>query len=99
MLRGLRVDMYGDGAATPAVSAPLGDLFGIGLGRTTAYESALFPNPEGRSFNSVVPMPFRTGTRIVLTNESGEDLRGQPSCDAARDVACGAVLRVLRGSA
>jgi hypothetical protein len=74
MLRSLRIDMYWDGAATPAVSAPLGDFFGIGLGRTTAYESALFSNPEGRSFNSVVPMPFRTGMRIVLTNESGEDL-------------------------
>ena len=74
MLRGLRIDMYWDGAATPAVSAPLGDFFGIGLGRTTAFESALFSDPEGRSFVSVVPMPFRTGMRIVLTNESGADL-------------------------
>ena len=74
MLRGLRLDMYWDGAATPAVSAPLGDFFGIGLGRTTAFQSALFSNPEGRSFNTVVPMPFRTGMRIVLTNESGRDI-------------------------
>lgn len=74
MLRSLRIDMYWDGAETPAVSAPLGDFFGIGLGRTVAFESALFSNPEGRSFNSVVPMPFRTGMRIVLTNESGDDL-------------------------
>jgi hypothetical protein len=74
MLRSLRIDMYWDGAATPAVSAPLGDFFGIGLGRTAVFESALFSNPEGRSFNSVVPMPFRTGMRIVLTNESGSDV-------------------------
>lgn len=74
MLRSLRVDMYWDGAATPAVSAPLGDFFGVGLGRTAAFESALFSNPEGRSFVSVVPMPFRTGMRIVLTNESSDDL-------------------------
>jgi hypothetical protein len=74
MLRSLRIDMYWDGAATPAVSAPLGDFFGVGLGRTATFESALFSNPEGRSFNAVVPMPFRTGMRIVLTNESGTDL-------------------------
>jgi hypothetical protein len=74
MLRSLRLDMYWDGAATPAVSAPLGDFFGVGLGRTAAFESALFSNPEGRSFNSVVPMPFRTGMRIVLTNESDADI-------------------------
>ena len=74
MLRSLRVDIYWDGAATPAVSAPLGDFFGVGLGRTATFESALFSNPEGRSFNAVVPMPFRTGMRIVLTNESGTDV-------------------------
>jgi hypothetical protein len=74
MLRGLRLDIYWDGAARPAVSAPLGDFFGVGLGRMATFQSALFSNPEGRSFNSVVPMPFRTGMRIVLTNESGVDL-------------------------
>ena len=74
MLRGLRIDMYWDGAATPAVSAPLGDFFGLGLGRMVPFQSALFSNPEGRSFNAVVPMPFRTGMRIVMVNESGTDL-------------------------
>jgi hypothetical protein len=74
MLRSLRIDIYWDGAKTPAVSAPVGDFFGIGLGRTTAFDSALFSNPEGRSFNSIVPMPFRTGMKIVMTNESGADL-------------------------
>jgi hypothetical protein len=74
MLRGLRIDMYWDGASTPAVSAPVGDFFGIGLGRTATFESALFSNPEGRSFNALVPMPFRTGMRIVLVNESGRNL-------------------------
>lgn len=74
MLRGLRLDIYWDGAARPAVSAPLGDFFGIGLGRMATFESALFSNPEGRSLNSFVPMPFRTGMRVVVTNESGQDL-------------------------
>src|SRR3712207_5426478 len=73
-LRSLRLDIYWDGAKSPAVSAPLGDFFGIGLGRTAQFQSALFSNPEGRSFNCFVPMPFKTGMRVVLTNESREDL-------------------------
>lgn len=70
MLRGLKLEMYWDGAATPAVSAPVGDFFGVGLGRIVPFESALFSSPEGRSFNASVPMPFRNGMRIVLTNET-----------------------------
>jgi hypothetical protein len=73
MLRGLRLDMYWDGAKTPAVSAPLGDFFGVGIGSTVPFQSAIFSSPEGRSFNASVPMPFRNGMRIVLTNESGQD--------------------------
>jgi len=73
-LRSLRLDIYWDGAKTAAVSAPLGDFFGVGLGRTATFQSALFSNPEGRSFNCFVPMPFKTGMRVVLTNEGREDL-------------------------
>lgn len=74
MLRGLRVDAFWDGADRPAVSAPLGDFFGVGLGRTAAWDSALFSSPEGRSFNATAPMPFRSGMRLTLTNESPDDL-------------------------
>jgi len=34
------------------------------------FENALFSSPEGRSFNSIVPMPFRHNFRMVVTNES-----------------------------
>jgi hypothetical protein len=74
MLRGLRLEMYWDQADEPAVSVPFGDFFGVSLGRTAVFENALFSNPEGRSFNTVIPMPFRTGARIVVRNESGLDL-------------------------
>jgi Protein of unknown function (DUF2961) len=74
MLRGLRLEMFWDGAASPAVSAPVGDFFGVGLGQMAQFESAFFSNPEGRSLNCFVPMPFRTGMRIVMRNESGRDL-------------------------
>lgn len=74
MLRGIRLDMYWDGAAKPAVSVPLGDFFGQGLGQMVTFDSALFSSPEGRSFNCYVPMPFKTGMKIVVTNETGKDL-------------------------
>lgn len=75
MLRSLRLDMYWDGASKPAASVPLGDFFGISLGRRTPFENALFSDPEGRSFNSFTQMPFRTAARISITNESDEDLK------------------------
>ncbi len=74
MLRSLRLEMYWDNSAEPAVSVPLGDFFGAILGRPVPFESELFANPEGRSFVSYVPMPFRTGARITLTNESSSDI-------------------------
>ncbi len=66
----VRLEMYWDGAPTPAVQAPIGDFFGVGLGLAVPFESALFQNPEGRSFNMTVPMPFRSAARIRLVNEA-----------------------------
>jgi hypothetical protein len=74
MLRSLRLEMFWDNAEKPAVSAPLGDFFGAALGQTVAFENALFSSPEGRSFNTIVPMPFRRAARLMLTNESSADL-------------------------
>lgn len=70
MLRSLRIEMFWDRRSTPAVAAPLGDFFGIGLGRRVPFECDLFSDPEGRSFNCYIPMPFRTGARIVIYNDS-----------------------------
>lgn len=68
-LRAIKIEMYWDGATTPAVSVPLGDFFGLAHGRKVAFENALFSDPEGRSFTSYIPMPYRKGARIVLVNE------------------------------
>lgn len=70
MLRSLRIEMFWDGAAEPAVSVPFGDFFGVGLGRTASFENVFFSNPEGRSFNCAIAMPFRERARIVVRNES-----------------------------
>lgn len=69
-LRSIKIEMYWDGSSKPAVSVPLGDFFGVALGRKTAFENALFSDPEGRSFNCYIPMPFRKGARVLLVNES-----------------------------
>jgi hypothetical protein len=69
-LRSLRLQTYWDGASSPAVSVPFGDFFVAMMGRTVAFENALFSNPEGRSFVCYVPMPFRKQATITITNES-----------------------------
>ena len=86
-LRGLKIEAWWDGARTPAVSVPFGDFFLHGAGEMVPMETALFSSSEGRSFVSYVPMPFRTGARLVLTNENAKpvnifydvDYRAKPS--------------------
>lgn len=74
MLRSLVIEMYWDQSEKPAVSVPIGDFFGIGLGKRVPFESAFFTDPEGRSFNCYIPMPFKTAAKIVVRNESNKDL-------------------------
>lgn len=75
MLRSLWLKMYWDDNSIPAVSAPLGDFFCNGLSMMTPFENCFFSNPEGRSMNCVIPMPFKTAARIVLINRSAKNLR------------------------
>jgi hypothetical protein len=72
--RAVRIDMFWDGAAKPAVSSPIGDFFGIGLGLSAKFDNELFSSPEARSFNFTIPMPFRTSALITITNESPEEV-------------------------
>jgi len=72
--RAVRIDMLWDGAKKPAVSAPVGDFFGIGLGLSARYDNELFSSPEARSFNFTIPMPFRKSALITITNESTEEV-------------------------
>ncbi len=74
MLRSLKIEMFWDSESKPAVSVPFGDFFSVGLGKTTTFQNALFANAEGRSFNCFIPMPFRKGAKIVVTNESTKKL-------------------------
>lgn len=73
MLRSLRFQIFWDGAAKPAVDVPFGDFFVANLGKTVAFQSALFSSPEGRSYNCYIPMPYRKAAKVVLTNEGTTD--------------------------
>lgn len=73
-LRSLRLDMYWDGSKKPAVSVPFGDFFGAVLGRVSTFENEYFVDPEGRSFNTYLPMPFKSGARVTITNEGARGL-------------------------
>ena len=68
--RGVLINMYWDQSEKPAVSAPIGDFFGNSLGVMTPFDNELFSNPEGRSFNLTIPMPYRNGARVEIVNES-----------------------------
>lgn len=70
VLRSVRLKIFWDGAEKPAVDVPFGDFFGIGLGQKRPFESAFFSDPEGKSFNCTVPMPFRKQVKIIFVNES-----------------------------
>jgi len=72
--RAVRIDMYWDGAKKPAVSAPVGDFFGISHGMIAKYDNELFSSPEARSFNFTIPMPYRKSALITITNESTSEV-------------------------
>jgi hypothetical protein len=71
-LRSLRLQMFWDGDTKPAVDVPMGDFFVYNLGKSIPFQSALFSSGEGRSFNCYIPMPFKKGAKILLTNEGKE---------------------------
>jgi len=71
-LRGLVLRMYWEDQDYPSVEAPLQDFFGIPFARQTAFESVFFSNPEGRSFNCFIPMPFKKRARVEIENQTPE---------------------------
>src|ERR1043165_39858 len=68
------VRMYWDFAAEPAVESPLGDFFGAGFGQRAELNSLPVVVQGGDAYNCYWAMPFRTGARITVTNESERPL-------------------------
>jgi hypothetical protein len=73
-LKKIVLRMYWDGETTPSVEAPIGDFFGLGLGKYVLYESALLSIGSQKALNSYFPMPFRRSARIVVTNEGQQPI-------------------------
>jgi hypothetical protein len=68
------IRMYWDGASEPAVESPLGDFFGAGFGQRAELNSLPVVVQGGDAYNCYWPMPFRSGAKITVTNESERPL-------------------------
>jgi hypothetical protein len=66
--------MYWDGERGPSVEAPIGDLFGLGLGTYAVYQSALLAVAPEKALNSYFPMPFARHGAITVTNEGAQEI-------------------------
>ena len=82
LFRGVVLRAFWDGASTPSIEVPLGDLFGVSNGQVRALKSLAFvTNPGSRmedrswGFNCYLPMPFSSGARIELENQTDRDAR------------------------
>jgi hypothetical protein len=75
--------MFWDGEKTPSVEAPLGDFFCVGhctVRRFNSLMMAINPGMDAETINNGMncyfPMPFASGARIELENQSSRTLGG-----------------------
>lgn len=68
-LKNIVLRMYWDGETSPSVETPIGDFFGLGLGRYFLYESGPLSVGSQKALNSYFPMPFQRSARVTVTNE------------------------------
>ncbi|MGC4233706.1 MAG: DUF2961 domain-containing protein [Niabella sp.] len=73
-LKKIVLRMYWDGEETPSVEAPIGDFFGLGLGKYFLYESKFLSVGSQRALNSSFEMPFRKSAKITVTNEGDQEI-------------------------
>ncbi len=73
-LKKIVLRMYWDGETLPAVEAPIGDFFGLGLGEYFLYESGPLSVGSQKALNCYFPMPFRKSAKITVTNEGAQPI-------------------------
>lgn len=73
-LKKIVMRIYWDGESTPSVETPVGDFFGLGLGKYILYESGPLSVGSQKALNSYFPMPFRRSARIAITNEGQQPI-------------------------
>jgi hypothetical protein len=65
---------FWDNDPLPAIEAPIGDFFGLGLGEYFLYESGPLSAGSQKSLNCYFPMPFRKTARITISNEGRQPI-------------------------
>ena len=71
-LKNLVLRAWWDGEKSPSVEVPIGDFFGLGLGEYFTYQSSLLTVAPMKALNAYFQMPFSTGARLTVENQSGE---------------------------
>lgn len=74
MLKDMRIRIYWDGKAEPAVDAPLGDFFGSAYGKTK-IRTALLGIREDGVFYSYFYMPYLDGAKIEIATLGEKSVR------------------------
>ncbi len=69
-LKNLVLRAWWDGEKSPSIEVPIGDFFGLGLGEYYTYQSALLAVAPMKALNSYFKMPFASGAKMTVTNES-----------------------------
>ena len=80
LFRNVVLRAFWDGSERPSIEVPFGDFFGVCNGRVRPIQSLAFTiNPgcdrqvvSSWGFNCYLPMPFTSGARIELENQSDE---------------------------
>ncbi len=75
-LKRIVLRIYWDGSSRPAVEAPIGDFFGLGLGEYFLWQSGPLSVGSQKALNCFFPMPFRKSARVTVSNEGEQDIRG-----------------------
>lgn len=73
-LRRILLKMYWDNEDSPSVEVPVGDFFGCGFDYRP-YDTPYLGMSYG-GYTCFFPMPFEDMARVVIVNESGQELKG-----------------------
>lgn len=68
-LKKIVMRIYWDNEENPSVEVPIGDFFGLGLGKYYLYETEYTSIGSQRALNAYFPMPFRKSAKITITSE------------------------------
>lgn len=72
LLRGAVLRFYWDGQDHPSIELPVGEFFGFAHGKANGFQTIAHSVSATKGMNIWLPMPFISGARIEITNQSGD---------------------------